>query len=64
MLNNQKKKGRRERQGNDVNKKRENIKEEQNITGKKEKDKKKEKKKRQQQREREREITLKLRVQK
>ena len=58
MLNNQKKKGRRERQGNDVNKKSENIKEEQNIAGKKEKDKKKEK------REREREITLKLRVQK
>ena len=55
MLNNQKKKGRRERQGNDVNKKRENIKEEQNIAGKKEKTKR---------RKREREITLKLRVQK
>ena len=41
MLNNQKKKGRRGRQGNDVNRKRENTKEEWNIAGKKEKDEKK-----------------------
>ena len=52
MLNNQKKKGRMERQGNDVNKKSENIKEEQNIAGKKEKDKKKEKRERERERER------------
>ena len=44
--------------GNDVNKKRENIKEEWNIAGKKEKNKQKNKNKKP----KEREITLKLRV--